>query len=96
MEPPEKVNKSVSRVGVTCEQALQLGKRREVTREQHAKGEQVRGTRSLAVCLARHKWRACSQASVDVEIALETGPILGRTALWDRSGRRILTLGALD
>ena len=39
---------------------------------------------------------ACPEASVEVEIALETGSILGRTALWDRSGRRILTLGALD
>ena len=45
MEPPEKVNNSVSRVGVTCEQALQLGKSREVTREQHAKGDaSARGT----------------------------------------------------
>ena len=38
MEPPEKVNKSVSRVGVTCEQVVQLGKSREVTREQRANG----------------------------------------------------------
>ena len=38
MEPPEKVNKSLSRVGVTWEQALQLGKSREVTREQRTKG----------------------------------------------------------
>ena len=59
-------------------------------------GAQVRGTRSLAARLARHKWRACPEASVEVEIALETGSILGRTALWDRSGRRISTLGALD
>ena len=38
MEPPEKVNKSVSRVGVACEQALRLGKSREITREQRANG----------------------------------------------------------
>ena len=39
MEPPEKVNRSLSRVGVTREQAVQLGKSREVTREQRAKGD---------------------------------------------------------
>ena len=39
MEPPEKVSKSVSRVGIACEQALQLGKLQEVTREQRAKGD---------------------------------------------------------
>ena len=59
-------------------------------------GAQVRGARFLAARLARHKWRACSESSVEVEIAFETGSILGRTALWDRSGRRFLTLGALD
>ena len=66
MEPPEKVNKSLSRVGVTREQAVQLGKSREVTREQRAKGD------------------------------ASAGSILGRTELWDRSGRRFLTLGALN
>ena len=49
-------------------------------------GAQVRGARFLAAPLAYHKWRACPEASVEVEIALETGSILGRTALWDRSG----------
>ena len=87
MEPPEKVNRSLSRVGVTCEQAVQLGKSREVTREQRAKGDaSERGAFSPGSPLACHKWRACPEASVEVEIALETGSILGRTALWDRSG----------
>ena len=38
MEPPEKVSKSLSRVRVTWEQALQLGKSREVMRGQRTKG----------------------------------------------------------
>lgn len=42
MEPPEKVNRSLSRVGVTCEQAVQLGKSREVTRS-HARAARERG-----------------------------------------------------
>ena len=46
----------------------------------------MREARFLAAPLACHKWRVCPEASVEVEIALETGSILGRTALWDRSG----------
>ena len=47
----------VTHIFVASEQALHLRESREVTREQHAKGDA--SSRPLAARLAGHKWRAC-------------------------------------